>query len=362
MKSPLTILNVAYPFAEVGERAVGGAEQIVAALDRALVAAGHHSLVAACEGSQVAGTLLATPKVRGDLTENLRAMVQRSHRRTIESALKRWPIDLVHFHGVDFHTYYPASKPPALVTLHLPIAWYPEQIFAPAFGRLFLQCVSDSQQTDLRARYLSLPVIENGVPIHALGAKHARRRFVLCLGRICPEKGFHLAFEAARLAGAPLLLAGELFRYPSHQKYFQKEILPRLDRQRRWIGPVGFVRKRRLLSAARCLLVPSLVKETSSLVAMEALACGTPVIASPQGALPEIIAQGVTGFLVRNIDEMAEAICNVGKLNPETCRATACQRFSMERMISSYFDLYQKLAAATSMGDDDFLSDPAWSN
>ncbi|NHV87620.1 glycosyltransferase, partial [Escherichia coli] len=83
----------------------------------------------------------------------------------------------------------------------------------------------------------------------------------------------------------PLLVAGALYPYPAHVDYFEREVRPLLDATRRFVGPVGFARKRRLLSAARCLLVPSLAAETSSLVAREAAACGTPVVAFPSGAL-----------------------------------------------------------------------------
>ena len=166
------------------------------------------------------------------------------------------------------------------------------------------------------------------------------------LGRICPEKGQHLGIDAARKAGVPLLIAGDVFPYPAHRDYFASEIVPRLDAQHRWIGPVGFTRKRRLLSAARCLLVPSLVAETSSLVAMEAAACGTPVIAFRAGALEEMVEPGRTGFLVSDVDEMASAISRSATIDGDTCRSVARARFSADRMTGAYLRRYRMLAAA----------------
>jgi glycosyltransferase involved in cell wall biosynthesis len=114
---------------------------------------------------------------------------------------------------------------------------------------------------------------------------------------------------------------------------------------RRWIGPVAGRVKRRLLAAARCVLIPSLVAETSSLVAMEALASGTPVIAWRAGALPEIVDHGKTGYIVDDVAGMAEAIYKADSIDPEACRAAARQRFARPRMLESYLALYHSLAA-----------------
>jgi glycosyltransferase involved in cell wall biosynthesis len=114
----------------------------------------------------------------------------------------------------------------------------------------------------------------------------------------------------------------------------------------RFVGNLDFPRKRRFLGAARCLLMPSLIAETSSLVAMEAIACGTPVIAFPAGALPDIVEHGVTGFIVHDVDEMADAIHAVDDLDRERCRAIARSHFSARRMVESYFAYYHRLAGS----------------
>lgn len=340
----LTVLSVAYPLAPVGPDSVGGAEQVLARLDAALVEAGHRSLVTAAEGSIVAGTLLPTPLPDGPLDEAARARAHAAHRRAIRDALARWPVDLVHLHGVDFHAYLPPTGVPALATLHLPLAWYPPEALRPTRPDTWLHPVSAAQRRAGPPDLPLLPAIGNGVDVDRLRARHARRRFALALGRVCPEKGFHLALDAARRAGVPLLLGGTVYRYAAHERHFRDEIVPRLDRERRFLGPVGFARKRRILTAARCLLVPSLVEETGSLVAMEALACGTPVVAFPRGALADVVEHGVTGYLVEDERGMADAIHAADRIDPEACRDAARYRFSAARMAERYLNLYGDLA------------------
>jgi glycosyltransferase involved in cell wall biosynthesis len=348
----LTVLSVAYPFAAVGPDAVGGAEQVVSQLDAALVASGHRSLVVARAGSRVAGTLLATSAAAGTITGQQRRAIWSEHRRNVQEALARWPIDVVHVHGIDFNEYLPPpSAVPILATLHLPPSWYPSEVFAGQRGDLFLHCVSRSQHLTCPPCERLLPPIENGVPLRALDCRIRKRGFALSLGRICLEKNVHVALDAGRRAGVAVLVGGKVFPYEAHERYFREQVAPRLDHASRFLGPLPFERKRRLLTAARCVLLPTLAPETSSLVAMEALACGTPVVAFPSGALPEIVEHGVTGFLVRSEAEMADAIAASDGIDPEQCRAVARDRFSLQRTIERYFAVYRKLAAPAA-GDD----------
>ncbi len=343
---PLTVLAIGYSLAPVGPDAVGGAEQVLSALDHALVAAGHHSIVVGCLGSKVAGTLVPTGPVPARITDDERIRAGGRHRDAVARALARHRVDVVHSHALDFADHLPEADVPTLVTLHLPCSLYPPDKALTGRPCTWFNCVSASQRRDFPPVPAMLAEIENGVAVERLQARRARRNFALCLGRVCPEKGFEHAIDAARLAETPLLVGGEVFPYAAHRQYFEAEIRPPLGRRACFLGPVGWPRKRRLLNAARCLLAPSLAAETSSLVAMEAIACGTPVVAFPAGALADIVEPGVTGFLVHDVQEMAAAIRAAERLDRERCREVARRRFSLDRMVRSYFALYRSLAVA----------------
>ncbi len=340
----LTVLQVAYPFAPVGPDAVGGAEQVLSQLDRAVVAAGGHSIVFAASGSAAAGELVAMPMPRGAITDAERDAVHAAYRAALARLLRGRHVDLVHMHGLDFDRYLPPPGPPTLVTLHLPPGWYPPDALRPRRPDTWLHPVSQAQYRACPPSPNLLPPIPNGVPVEDLPTRVSRRGFALCLGRICPEKNQHAALEAGSLAGVPVLLGGQVFPYAAHEQYWREAVAPRLAAgPHRFLGPVGLARKRRLLSAARCLISGSTAPETSSLVAMEALACGTPVVAFPSGALPEIVEHGVTGYLVEDVREMAEAIRMAHRIDPEACRDAARSRFSASRTEAAYLGLYRQL-------------------
>ncbi|HEX5412588.1 MAG TPA: glycosyltransferase [Terriglobia bacterium] len=338
----LTILNVAYPLAPVGFGTAGGSEQIIALLDAALTEGGHRSIVVGCVGSEVKGSLVAT-SCRREYFRESRSDLYAEYRAAIWRSILRYKPDVIHLHGIDVHNYVPPAGLPALITLHLPPEWYSPNVFNLDRPQTYLNCVSLTQQKACPSSARLLPFIKNGVPVNAFRAQTRKRRFALVLARVCPEKGIHLAIDAAAAAGMPVVVGGEVFPYNAYQRYFSEEIAPRLNGKARFLGPVGFRRKRRLLSRAKCVLIPALAPETSSLVAMEALASGTPVVAFAAGALPEIVEDGVTGFLVSSKRQMAAAIRRVKFIDPRRCRRAAVDRFSSEDMVRRYLELYAEL-------------------
>jgi glycosyltransferase involved in cell wall biosynthesis len=338
----LTILSVAYPFSPVAPECPGGAEQVLGMIDRGLVEAGHRSIVLACEGSRGLGEFIELGAIPTLIDEMAKEAAWTQYRSGIAHCLDRFPIDVVHFHGHDFHNYVPDRGPPRLVTLHLPFDHYPE--VALRRRDAWFHCVSYSQHESRPRDANFLEPIENAAPLDPPSISHTKRRYSLFLGRICPEKGVHLAIEAARLAQMPLLIAGRVFPYDSHLEYFDQKVAPHLGTKCRFLGPIGPDRKRRLLTGAQCLLTPSLIAETSSLVAREALICGTPVVAYPNGNLRDVVEHGRTGYLVSDPDDMAKAIAACRQLDPEACRQVGLTRFSRTTMIKAYLNTYEQIA------------------
>lgn len=345
----LTVLSIAFPFAAVGPNSVGGAEEILATMDEALTEAGHNSIVVACEGSQTQGSLFPVPQPRASvLTEADQARARDQYQAAIDRALAAHTVDLVHMHCMDFHEYRIAADIPVLVTLHLPIAWYPARVWERLARTAQFVCVSESQRRTCPPELRNVMVIENGIALPPYREQN-KENFALVLGRICPEKNQHEALQAGTAAGVPVLLGGSVYRYRDHLRYFDEKIKPLLEQRdgnpgHRFLGRVGPERKWELLAKARCLLHPTLAPETSSLVAMEAIAAGTPVIAYPSGALPEVVQHGETGLLVHGPAQMADAIRRLDSISPRKCREAAERRFAKEHMVQRYLQLYGDIA------------------
>ena len=207
-------------------------------------------------------------------------------------------------------------------------------------------CVSGSQARSFAGLDSLAGVVPNGVALDCfqLGAGSAAdqsRQRLLWLGRICEEKAPHLALDIAERTQMPITLAGQVYPFSYHQQYFEREVAPRLRSipNARFISAPPAELKRRLLREAQALLITSLAEETSSLVAMEAAASGTPVLAFRRGALREVVREGVTGFLVEDISQAVSALQQVGSISPEICVQHARKNFSAAQMAERYSQL-----------------------
>lgn len=335
----MNILSVAFPLFPVSADAGGGAEQILYLLDRELVHTGHHSIVVAAGGSRVSGCLIETPAATGRITDEIQNWARSEHRKAIEGVLHKRHVDLIHFHGLDFYEYLPTAPIPKLATLHLPVEWYPKSIFD--LSNVELNFVSKTQAAKLPGR-----VVCNGIDVARYEHNFPKGDFLLALSRICPEKGTDIGLRVAHRLNLSMTVAGPVHAFETHQRYFVEQVQPLLDAKRRYAGSASFETKKQLLGQARCLLIPSLAPETSSLVAMEAMAAGTAVVAFRSGALPEVVEDGVTGFLVNTEEEMAQAVRDVKLISPKACKDRAQTRFSTHRMVADYLALYRELISA----------------
>ncbi len=168
--------------------------------------------------------------------------------------------------------------------------------------------------------------------------------YLVFVGRLAPEKGARQAVDIARKAGLPLLIAAKK-RAPDEQAYFDKEIEPRLGDGVEYLGEIGTAERDRALGGAMALLNPITWDEPFGLVMIEALACGTPVVSFPAGAAPEIITDGLTGFLVDDVDAAVGAVERIGTIDRRACREAVEVRFSAARMVADYERLYERVLA-----------------
>jgi glycosyltransferase involved in cell wall biosynthesis len=341
----MRILFVSYPMLAVSDASCGGAEQMLWTLECEMARRGYETTVAACEGSQVAGRLVATG-VAPTVTDVFERRAK-EHCTAVIDAVRAGEFDLVHDKSGFFWRHAGELKVPVLATLHLPRAFYNESLFKDVPENLFFNCVSESQAESFRDLKPMIGVVPNGIAVERFSFEANKGNYVLWLGRICPEKAPHLAIDAAERAGVRLVIAGRVYPFSWHQLYFDQEIRPRLERlgnRVTWVEVPNFDEKVSLLSRARALLLPTLAPETSSLVAMEAMACGTPVIAFPNGAVPEIVEHGATGRLVSGVDEMSRAIGDASRFSPVAARKVAEERFSSKSMTEGYERLYREIA------------------
>ncbi len=333
----------------MSEHSAGGAEQVLWALEQAMHKAGHTTTVAAADGSQIAGKLFSTGPAADEL-DRFETRAPEQTRRIIDwlRAGATADFDLIHDMSGGFWEHAGTVELPVLATLHLPRSLYTNVDFSRIPDRLSFNCVSQSQMSEFSDLPHVLGVIQNGIALDRFESAfvpQSHREYLLWLGRICEEKGTHTALDVAQAAKAKLIVAGTVYPFLYHQKYFAREVIPRLKRagtQAKYIQRPAFTEKVDLLRNAHALLITSDINETSSIVAMEAAACGTPVVALRRGALAEVVADRVTGLLVNDADEMIAALSQVSSIDPRKCREHAEEHYSAEGMRGEYEDVYRR--------------------
>jgi glycosyltransferase involved in cell wall biosynthesis len=305
---------------------------------------GNTTTVAACESSRVSGELLSTgvASTADDVFEQREA----EHSMAIMDFAREKNFSLIHDHSGSLWNHAAQLDVPMLATLHLPRVLYGESAFNDLPPNVYFNCVSESQASSFRDLPRMMKVVQNGIDVERFAMTRRRDDYLLWMGRICPEKAPHLAIEAAKRAGMKLVLAGQIYPFSYHRMYFESEVRPLLEARNsnvEFVEPPTFAEKVELLRCAKALLVTSLIAETSSLVSMEAGACGTPVVAFRTGALPEVVQHGHTGFTVRSLDDMVAAIRDVGDIWPDECRHRVETRFSSKAMADGYERLYRRV-------------------
>jgi glycosyltransferase involved in cell wall biosynthesis len=189
----------------------------------------------------------------------------------------------------------------------------------------------------------------NALDLSAFPVQPHRGDYLLFLGRMSFDKGCHRALEVAREAGVPIKIAGKL-REPLEKEYFETYVRPNLGWGREYLGEVSHAEKVDLLQNARATLFPIDWEEPFGLVMIESMACGTPVIATRRGAVPEVIEHGRSGIIVDEHLDMVAALEAADRLEPLECRRYVEERFSRERMVGDYLAAYETLIAAETAG------------
>jgi glycosyltransferase involved in cell wall biosynthesis len=336
------------PLAEaVPPKLYGGTERVVSWLAEELVRQGHRVTLFASAGSQTAGELvvcaaqsLRLAGIRDHLGSTL-AMLREVRRRADD-------FDIIHFH-IDllpqalFHEL--ADK--CLVTLHGRLDLPDTLPLYEAYPEMPLVSISNAQRRPMPANANWLATIPHGLASHVSPFNPESGSYLAFLGRICPEKRPDRAIEIAKRAGIPLKLAAKVDAVDL--EYFKTEIEPLLDHPLiEFIGEINETQKCEFLGRARALLFPVDWPEPFGLVMIEAMSAGTPVIAWPNGSVPEIITEGVSGRIIGSIEAAAEAAQLAAGMDRRKVRAEFENRFTAEQMAAAYIAAYRSLLARAS--------------
>lgn len=340
----MRIAQISPLFEAVPPKLYGGTERVVYSLTEELVALGHDVTLFASGDSVTSATLAPMrdqalrldPSVK-DWVAIYNRMVEMIYRRKDE-------FDVLHFH-ID---YFPLSlfsrqKVPFLTTLHgrLDLPEFVETY--STFPDAPFVSISDSQRRPIpHLNWVS--TVLHGMPANLLAPQPAKQEYAAFLGRISPEKGVDRAIRIAGKAGMKLKIAAKVDN--ADKEYYDTEIKPliRNNPNVEFIGEINDQQKPAFLSGAHALLFPINWPEPFGLVMIEAMACGTPVVAFDCGSVPEVIDEGVSGFIVNDIDTAVAALDRVHTLDRAMVRATFDRRWTARRMAEDYVDVYAQLS------------------
>lgn len=333
----MRIAIIAPPWVPVPPPAYGGTELVLDALARGLAGSGHEVLLCTTGDSTcpVARSWLYDAALG---THEARPAAELAHVIDAYAAAARWGAELVHDHTITGLAWGSRSNSPVVTTNHGPFSGDLAAIYRHTAARVPIVAISH-HQASTAGEVPVATVIHHGIDLHRHRPGRGDGGYVCFLGRMSPDKGVHTAIDVARRVGVPLLVAAKMREAPEHA-YFEAEIRGRLGAGVDYLGELRTQDKADLLAGATCLLNPIAWPEPFGLVMVEALAHGTPVVATPCGAAPEIIQDGVTGFLRDNPDELAEALGRISTIDRTRCRASAEEQFSLTRMATDHSVFY----------------------
>lgn len=335
---------IAPPWTPVPPPLYGGIELVVDELARGFAAAGH-DVVLFTTGDSTCPVERRWVLAEAEGMRIGAAVPELRHALAAYRALG--DCDVIHDHTVAGPLLAAGARPgvPVVTTVHGPLGVDLIDLYRAMDGRAAIIAISHAQHRPVPDLPITA-VIHHGIeagnfPIGD-GTGDGDGPFCLFLGRMAPDKGAHRAIEAARSAGMRILMAAKM-REASEIKYFTQEVEPLLGPDAVYLGEVPHERKLELLGSASALLFPIRWNEPFGLVMLEAMACGTPVLAFAEGAAPEVVQEGRTGFLCDDEHAMSDALLRVGELDRSECRAAVEGYFSTERMVADHLELFGTL-------------------
>jgi glycosyltransferase involved in cell wall biosynthesis len=333
----MRIAIIAPPWLPVPPPAYGGTEFVLDGLARALTASGHEVLLCTTGDSTCPVSRFWTYEAALGI-DKARPAAELAHVIDAYGASSTWEADIVHDHTITGLAWSSRSGLPIVTTNHGVFTGDLATVYRHTAHDIPIIAISHHQASTAGDIPIAT-VIHHGIDLdsHALGTGDGR--YACFLGRMSPDKGVHTAIDVARRAGVPLRIAAKM-REPEERAYFEASVRPRLGDDVEYLGEIGRADKAALLGGAVCLLNPIAWPEPFGMVMIEALAHGTPVVVTPFGAAPEIVDDGITGFIRTGIDELADAVRRAPSLDRNACRSVAEQRFSIERMAADHLAFY----------------------